>query len=343
MSHTSFRFRAKNVFLTYPRCPIGPEFLCDHLWNLVTPYDPLYVHVAQENHKDGGLHSHVLIQTRIEISTFDPTYFDYTGTSIPGAVVFHPNIQACRNVRDCLAYIRKNTINEVSKGAFKCSGAGRPKKQDTAPSRDAKMCQIMSSATSRSDYLSMVRGAFPFEWATKLAQFEYSASKLFPDAPTTNAIPSNIDLTCHENIMPWLRDDLYTERGQGRRPRSLYICGRTRTGKTTWARSLGPHNYFQHQVDYFAWSEEATYVVIDDIPFKFCPNWKAIVGSQHDYTVNPKYGKKRKIKGGIPAIILVNEDEDWLMSMTTSQIDWFLENCVVYHMTPGESFFNYAE
>nr|AST11841.1 RepA [Maize striate mosaic virus] len=210
MSHTSFRFRAKNVFLTYPRCPIGPEFLCDHLWNLVTPYDPLYVHVAQENHKDGGLHSHVLIQTRIEISTFDPTYFDYTGTSIPGAVVFHPNIQACRNVRDCLAYIRKNTINEVSKGAFKCSGAGRPKKQDPAPSRDAKMCQIMSSATSRSDYLSMVRGAFPFEWATKLAQFEYSASKLFPDAPTTNAIPSNIDLTCHENIMPWLRDDLYT-------------------------------------------------------------------------------------------------------------------------------------
>lgn len=56
---------------------------------------------------------------------------------------------------------------------------------------------------------------------------------------------------------------------------------------------------------------------------------KALVGCQKDYTVNPKYGKKKKIKGGIPSIILCNEDEDYLKHMNEATKEWFEANCTI--------------
>ena len=58
----------------------------------------------------------------------------------------------------------------------------------------------------------------------------------------------------------------------------------------------------------------ALFNVIDDIRYKTIPTetLKALVGSQRDLTVNVKYGKDKYVKGGIPTIILVNDDMDGL-------------------------------
>ncbi|AAC98083.1 RepB, partial [Sugarcane streak Egypt virus - [Ben]] len=129
----------------------------------------------------------------------------------------------------------------------------------------------------------------------------------------------------------------------GHRKQSLYILGPTRTGKSTWARSLGRHNYWQNNVDWSSYDEEAVYNIIDDIPFKFCPCWKQLVGCQKEYVVNPKYGKKKKVASrSIPSIILANEDEDWLTVMTPGQREYFEANAVIYIMTAGEKFYKPA-
>jgi len=81
------------------------------------------------------------------------------------------------------------------------------------------------------------------------------------------------------------------------------------------------------------------YNILDDIPFKYVPAWKCLVGSQRDFTVNPKYGKKKIIKGGIPSIIIVNPDDDWYKQMSTSQQEYFESNCVIHFMGEGETMF----
>lgn len=119
----------------------------------------------------------------------------------------------------------------------------------------------------------------------------------------------------------------------------MYICGPTRTGKTTWARSLGQHNYYNSIIDFTTYNDAAQYNILDDVNFKYCPQWKQLIGCHSDYTVNPKYGRKKVIKGGIPCIVLCNEDEDWFSVMTPSQKDYLESNCVVFIMFPGTTFF----
>nr|pir C2 protein - Panicum streak virus [Panicum streak virus] len=136
----------------------------------------------------------------------------------------------------------------------------------------------------------------------------------------------------------------YNQNAPGERKRSLYICGPTRTGKTSWARSLGRHNYWQNNIDWSSYDEEAQYNVVDDIPFKFCPCRKRLVGCQKDYIVNPKYGKRRKVASkSIPTIILANEDEDWLKDMTPAHVEYFEANWDQYILLPGEKFYKTGE
>lgn len=95
-------------------------------------------------------------------------------------------------------------------------------------------------------------------------------------------------------------------------------------------------------VDYTTYNPEALYNILDDIPFKFTPNWKSFIGAQKDYTVNPKYGKRRMINGGIPCIVLVNPDEDWLKDMSAEQTDYMYSNAIIHYMEDGETFINHG-
>ncbi|ADQ52698.1 C1:C2 [Chickpea redleaf virus] len=322
---SNFRFQSKYVFLTYPHCNSNPEALRDYLWEKLTRFIIFFIAVASEVHQDGSPHLHCLIQLTNKPNISDASFFDFEGN--------HPNIQPARNSEQVLDYISKDG-NIITKGEFK--------KHRVSPTKhDERWRTIINTATSKEHYLGMIRDQFPHEWASKLQWFEYSANKLFPDVepPYQSPFPE-ASLQCHEEIQDWLNRDLYHQEPEQLRHRrkSLYICGPTRTGKTSWARSLGRHNYFNGGVDFTTYDEQAAYNIIDDIPFKFCPNWKQLVGSQLDFTVNPKYGKKRRIKGGVPCIILVNNDDDWMKDMSSHQKEYFQHNCMIHYMDEGETF-----
>nr|AFN80626.1 RepA [Paspalum striate mosaic virus] len=202
-SSSCFKVRARNLFLTYSKCNLTAVFLLEYISSLLKKYCPTYIYVAQEAHKDGSHHLHCIIQCSKYVRTTSAKFFDVEE--------FHPNVQNPRMPKKALAYCKKSPISEAEYGVFQEIKRPRKKKADAPSTKDAKMTEIIKSSTNKEDYLSMVRKTFPFYWATRLQQFQYSAESLFPSTPPPYVDPFGMPSQDeHSVIGAWLRDELYT-------------------------------------------------------------------------------------------------------------------------------------
>ncbi|CAG8535397.1 7882_t:CDS:2 [Paraglomus occultum] len=59
------------------------------------------------------------------------------------------------------------------------------------------------------------------------------------------------------------------------RPKSVFMWGPSRTGKTIWARSHGRHIYWMEKMDLATWDDQAQYIALDDFPWEFMPGKKS--------------------------------------------------------------------
>ncbi|ADA67965.1 RepA [Panicum streak virus] len=204
----SFRHRNVNTFLTYSKCPLEPEFIGEHLFRLSKDYEPAYILVVRETHLDGTWHCHALLQCIKPVTTRDERYFDIDR--------YHPNIQSAKSTDKVRDYILKNPKDKWEKGTYiprkKSFVPPGKDSSEKKPSKDEVMREIMTHATSKEEYLSLVQASLPYDWATKLSYFEYSASRLFPDIAEsyTNPHPATeLDLHCNETIRDWLEPNIY--------------------------------------------------------------------------------------------------------------------------------------
>lgn len=98
------------------------------------------------------------------------------------------------------------------------------------------------------------------------------------------------------------------------RPTSLIIEIPSRIRKTTWARSLGKHNYICLHLDfnYATFHQDVLYNVIDDVALSYLciKHYRELIGAQRDWKTNRKYGKTIQIKDGILSIVLCNPGHD---------------------------------
>nr|AFD63055.1 RepA protein [Chickpea chlorosis virus-E] len=190
----NFRLQTKYVFLTYPHCSSTATSLRDFLWDKLSRFAIFFIAVATELHQDGTPHLHCLLQLDKRGDIRDPSFFDFEGN--------HPNIQPAKNSEQVLDYISKDG-NVITRGDFR--------KHKVSPTKhDERWRNIIQTATTKEEYLGMIRDQFPHEWATKLQWLEYSANKLFPDIEPPYENPFYpIDLQCHEEIQEWLNRDLY--------------------------------------------------------------------------------------------------------------------------------------
>nr|AIY33293.1 RepA [Sugarcane streak virus] len=204
----SFKHRNVNTFLTYSRCPLEPEAIGRTIWSLIAHWTPVYILAVRETHEDGGFHVHVLAQSAKPVYTLNPGFFDIEG--------YHPNIQSAKSSNKVKAYILKNPVIQWEKGTFiprKTSFLGDSTEPNSKKqSKDDIMRDIIEHSTNKQEYLSMIQKALPYEWATKLQYFEYSANKLFPDiqeiytSPFPQSTPTLHDPTA---INTWLQNNLY--------------------------------------------------------------------------------------------------------------------------------------
>lgn len=120
-------------------------------------------------------------------------------------------------------------------------------------------------------------------------------------------------------------------------PKGLVLFGSTRLGKTVWARSLGPHNYFGGLFNVDDFSESAEYAIFDDIAggFSFFPGYKNWMGGQFQFTVTDKFKHKRTVRWGKPTIWLCNTDPrlDFYKPGGAPDWEWMEANCEFVEIT----------
>lgn len=111
---------------------------------------------------------------------------------------------------------------------------------------------------------------------------------------------------------------------------SLCLYGESRTGKTLWARSLGPHIYCVGLVSGAECAKGALvdYAVFDDIRggIKFFHAFKEWLGAQMWVTVKELYREPKLVQWGKPSIWVSNSDPRH--DMLEADIHWMEKNCI---------------
>nr|QIH45362.1 replication protein [Emilia yellow vein virus] len=300
---TKFRINAKNYFLTYPHCSLTKEEALSQLKDLETPTNKLFIRICRELHEDGTPHLHVLIQFEGKFQCKNQRFFDLISPN--RSAHFHPNIQGAKSSTDVKTYMEKDG-DVLDHGIFQVDG--RSARGGCQSANDAYAEAINSG--SKSSALNILREKAPKDFVLQFHNLNSNLDRIFapplevfncPFSPSSfNQVPEELESWVSENIKdaaarPW-------------RPISIVIEGDSRTGKTMWARSLGPHNYLCGHLDLSpkVYSNGAWYNVIDDVDPHYLKHFKEFMGAQRDWQSNTKYGKPIQIKGGIPTIFLCN-------------------------------------
>lgn len=93
---SKFRIQSKKVFLTYPQTDIAPEMVRDNLLEFY-PDTTAYI-IAQEEHKEEGLHIHTYIEFTDKLDIKNQEYFDKLGGK-------HGNYQAVKEKESTIRYV----------------------------------------------------------------------------------------------------------------------------------------------------------------------------------------------------------------------------------------------
>nr|UUV61469.1 C1 [Tomato mottle leaf curl virus] len=327
-----FRINSKNYFLTYPKCSLTKEEALSQLLGLQTPVNKLFVRVARELHEDGEPHLHVLIQFEGKFQCTNERLFDLVSTT--RSAHFHPNIQGAKSSSDVKSYVEKDG-DFVDHGVFQIDGRSARGGQQSANDTYAKVL----NAGSVMEALNILREEQPKDFVLQHHNIRSNLERIFQKAPEpwVPPFPLSSFTEVPEEMQEWA-DDYFGRDPAARpeRPISIIIEGDSRTGKTMWARALGPHNYLSGHLDFNSrvYSNEAEYNVIDDVTPQYLKmkHWKELIGAQEDWQSNCKYGKPVQIKGGIPSIVLCNPGEgasykDFLdIEENTALRNWTLHN-----------------
>nr|WJJ08797.1 replication initiation protein [Tomato yellow leaf curl virus] len=298
-----FQINCKNYFLTYPHCSLTKEEALSQLQNLETPTNKKYIKVCRELHENGEPHLHVLIQFEGKFKCQNQRFFDLVSPS--RAAHFHPNIQGAKSSSDVKSYIDKEG-DTLDWGEFQIDGRSARGGQQSA--NDAYAAAINSG--SKAEALRVLRELAPRDYILQFHNLNSNLDRIFeePPAPYVSPFLSSSFNQVPEELEVWVSENVMSSAARPWRPNSIVIEGDSRTGKTMWARSLGPHNYLCGHLDLSpkVYSNDAWYNVIDDVDPHYLKHFKEFMGAQRDWQSNTKYGKPIQIKGGIPTIFLCN-------------------------------------
>ncbi|AHJ61446.2 replication-associated protein [Pouzolzia golden mosaic virus] len=300
---SKFRIAAKNYFLTYPQCSLSKEEALSQLQNLTTPTNKKYIKVCREFHEDGSPHLHVLIQFEGKFQCKNQRFFDLVSPT--RSAHFHPNIQGAKSSSDVKSYMEKDG-DTVDWGEFQIDKRSARGGQESANDAYAKAL----NSGCKSAALGLIKELAPKDYVLQFHNLDNNLDRIFAPPAEVFTVPfssSSFDLV-PEEIECWAAENVMGPAARPFRPMSIVIEGNSRTGKTMWARSLGPHNYLCGHLDLSPkiFSNDAWYNVIDDVDPHYLKHFKEFMGAQRDWQSNTKYGKPIQVKGGIPTIFLCN-------------------------------------
>lgn len=296
----SFRINAKNYFLTYPQCSHTKEYLLEFLLGLEP--QPVYALISSELHEDGSPHLHSFVSYEKKRDIRCQTYFDLSGN--------HPNIQAARNPKATIDYIKKDG-DFIEHGICPITIKRSWKECLTADSKD-KFFDVVKEISPRDFVLH-------HDKLISYANFKYARTDTYtPEFPSSSfCIP--------ENLQHWFDTEF---KGGHNRRKSLILSSPSRFGKTEWARSLGPHMYFNNMCNFRDdWDDSALFIIFDDIPWEYLPNKKGFLGGQKSFVLTGKYMKMKTVSWGKICIYLCNDLPDFGI-----ELNWINANCQIIEL-----------
>ncbi|AUT11871.1 replication associated protein [Polygala garcinii associated virus] len=326
-----FRISARNYFLTYPQCTLTKEETLAQLQNPTTPTNKKFIRICRELHEDGQPHLHVLIQFEGKFVCTNNRFFDLT--SPVRTTHYHPNIQAAKSSSDVKTYMEKDG-DVIDHGVFQIDGRSTRRGGSTAADTYAEAI----NTGDKSQALTVLKEKDPKSFLLQYHNITANLDRLFPPPIPQFQCP----FTCSsfdrvpEEMEEWACDNVVHSAARPIRPISIVVEGDSRTGKTLWARSLGPHNYICGHIDLSPrdFSNDAWYNVIDDVDPHYLKHFKEFMGCQSNWKSNTKYGKPTMVKGGIPTIFLCNPGptssyKEYLDEEKNSTLkNWALKNAI---------------
>lgn len=163
-------------------------------------------------------------------------------------------------------------------------------------------------------------------------KLQYFAEHHFKKAKPVYVSPYQ-EFILHPDLAEWIDSEFKSDK---RRRKSLILVGPSRLGKTEWARSLGPHMYFNHLANFKDdWNDEAEYIVFDDFSFDFIPNKKGFFGAQQEFQISGKYMRTRTVQWGKVCIYLTND----MPFIKPEERDWYEQNCTMIVLNKNNKFF----
>lgn len=283
----------------------------DALWSNSNVADCSGFVVARENHAEGGTHYHVLLcykkTKRIRsILAFD---LNHLGVRI------HGNYQPVKNLRDCYGYVTKDgdyyeDIDDIP---------------GLSASHEPSYWELALQAENKERALEIIRRNNPRDYILQRRNLDYAFDKHFDVREELAPPPYTRDSFTNvpNELDEWVFNELTSEQP---RKKALFLIGPSRTGKTSWARSLGEHIYCMSALIPSAVKNKpktVQYILFDDIEQSTLDKsqlgscWRVFVGCQQYLTVNEKYKPQETVNWGIPSIWCLNKmldfgDDDFL-------------------------------
>lgn len=237
----SFRVKdLKNIFLTYPQCPVPPRCLLDFLQDLLKENLDCCC-ISQELHQDGNQHLHAFVQLKERIRLNKEQYSYYFDLNYDDPC-YHPNVQPARNVRNVVTYIVKGRFNGAMQDFVEYNMSAQAIIAKKAPKSD-KIAKLLLEGKSIKDCFDAEPGYVGFN----LQRVQYLQSWLTQNKTLQldewkELDPSQFDLTSAENqISTWLNANIKKKRPP--RTPHLMLVGPTQTGKTWLVNTL--RNYLR--------------------------------------------------------------------------------------------------
>nr|AIG55117.1 replication-associated protein [Dioscorea decipiens] len=317
-----FRLSAKNFFLTYPECSLSKDDALTQLPAIPLPTNKKFIRVTRELHEDGSPHIHVLLQLEGKAQITNQRIFDLR--HLHSSRCFHPNIQSAKSCSDLKAYVEKDG-DYTDWGEFQIDSRSSRGGTHDLLTRYADA----SNATSEQELLQIIKEKDPRSFVLQYHKIKANAERIFARPVAmfrSNWAYSSFHVT--QGIQQWLvtnfdensavrpfENNIFILKENIGRPISLILEGPSRTGKTEWARLLGPHNYICGYMDFntHTFRNDVMYNVIDNIEPHYLKSkhWKQLIGAERDWQSKCKCVKKPvQIRGGIPAIVLCNPGSD---------------------------------
>jgi len=216
----------KNIFLTYPQCPVPPRVLLDFLQDLLKDNLDCCC-ISQELHQDGNQHLHAFVQLkeRITLNKEQYSYFFDLNYDDP---CYHPNVQSARNVKNVVRYVVKGRFNGAMQDFVEHNMSAQAVLAKKNPKSDT-IAKMLAEGKSTDECFELEPGFVGFNLTKVLQLQSWLATRQTVNLDPWSELPLPSDQP-ELQITEWLNTNIKKPRPP--RQQHLMLIGPTKTGKT---------------------------------------------------------------------------------------------------------------